>query len=141
MSIGKRIKEFRVALHMTAIELGKELDIPVRTIGSYERNEAQPGAKFFSKLVERYHVNINWLLSGKGNMFTSAKKAELDMTYISNLQDRLSLSNDEIDGLIDLLDCAASRDMILKFIAIKRGNKEALDTLIYNLQGIKAIYG
>ncbi len=139
MSIGKRVKECRVALHLTAIELAKQLEIPVRTIGSYERNEAQPGAKFLSKLVEKYHVNINWLLSGKGIMFTS-KRTELDINYIADLQERLNLTNAQIEGLIDLLDSDASRDMVLKFIEIKKGNKEALESLICNLQGIKAVY-
>ena len=140
MSIGKRIKEIRLSLHMTAIELAKELCIPVRTVGSYERNEAQPGAKFLAKLVEKYQVNVNWLLSGKGNMFTS-KKTELDINYIADLQERLNLTSEEIEGLIELLDCDASRDMVLKFIEIKKGNKEALESLICNLQGIKAVYG
>ncbi len=139
MSIGKRIKELRVALHMTAIEMGKELDMPVRTLGSYERNEAQPGSKFIVKLIEQYHVNANWLLSGKGTMFISGKN-EIDINYLVDLRDRLNLTNDEVNGLIDLLDCEASRDMVLKFIEIKRGNREALDSLICNLQGIKAVY-
>ena len=53
----------------------------------------------------------------------------------------LDFTPEEIQGLIDILDCGASRDMVLKFIEIKHGNKEALDALIHNLQGIKAIYG
>ena len=32
------------------------------------------------------------------------------------------------------------KDFYKKFIEIKKGNKEALDSLIQNLQGIKAIY-
>ena len=140
MSIGKRIKELKTTLHMTSLEIAKELDIPVRTIGSYERDEAQPGPKFLNALIDKFCVNINWLLSGRGNMFIT-KKTEKDIAYIANLQERLKLTNEEITGLIDILDTDASREMILKFIEIKKGNKEALDSLIYNLQGIKAIYG
>lgn len=139
MSIGKRIKEIRTTLHLTSGELAKSLNIPVRTIGSYEREEAQPGSKFLNALMECCHVNINWLLSGKGQMFLS-NKTELDLNYIAELQSRLNLSDKEISGLIDILDSDASREMVLKFIEIKRGNKEALESLIYNLQGIKAIY-
>ena len=57
------------------------------------------------------------------------------------MKDKLNLTSSEMQGLVDILDCDASREMILKFIEIKRGNKEALDSLIHNLQGIKAIYG
>ena len=140
MRIGKRIKELRAYLHITSIELANELSIPVRTIGSYERDEAQPGPRFLNALIEHYYVNINWLLTGKGNMFIS-QKTEKDLEYIADLKDRLSLSDAEMAGLIDILDTNASREMLLKFIEIKKGNKEALDSLILNLQGIKAIYG
>lgn len=140
MTIGKRIKEIRASLHMTSSELARNLNIPVRTIGSYEREEALPGPKFLNALIEHFCVNINWLLSGRGNMFIS-RKTECDLQYIAQLQERLNLSDKEIEGLIDLLDTTASREMVLKFIEIKKGNREALDSLIYNLQGIKAIYG
>lgn len=140
MSIGKRIKELKKCLDVTSAQLAKNLDIPVRTIGSYERNEAQPGAKFFNALLEQYNVNANWLISGQGNMFLSYR-TEADLTYIAELKGKLNLSDVEMEGLIEILDSDASREMVLKFIEIKHGNKEALDSLIYNLQGIKAIYG
>ncbi len=140
MGIGKRIKELRAELHLTAGEIASGLDIPVRTIGSYEREEAQPGAKFFSALIDKYHVNVNWILTGKGNMFIS-KILEIDDSFITYFQEIFNLTEKEVTGLIDLLNSEASRDMVLKFIQIKKGNKEALNTLLYNLQGIKAIYG
>lgn len=140
MTIGKRLKELKIALKVTSATLAEKLEIPVRTIGSYERDEAQPGVKFLNALIEHYRVNINWLITGKGMMFMSTK-AETDLSYIADLKTKLNLSPDEIQGLIDILDCGASRDMVLKFIEIKHGNREALDTLIHNLQGIKAIYG
>lgn len=140
MTIGKRIKTIKNTLHLTSSQLAKQLGIPVRTIGSYEREEAQPGSKFLNALMENFSVNINWLLSGKGNMFIS-RKTECDLNYIATLKERLNLSEEEINGLLDILDSDASREMVLKFIEIKKGNKEALDSLIYNLQGIKAVYG
>ena len=73
-------------------------------------------------------------------MFTSPR-TELDMSYLAQLKDKLNLSSAELEGLIEILNSDASRDMVLKFIEIKKGNKEALDSLICNLQGIKAIYG
>lgn len=140
MSIGKRIKEIRNALNLTSAGLANRLEIPVRTIGSYERDEVPPGPKFLLALMEKLYVNINWLLSGQGNMFISVK-TEIDLQYIASLQQKLNLKKEDIMGLMEILDSEASRDMVFKFIEIKRGNKEALDSLIYNLQGIKAIYG
>ena len=40
------------------------------------------------------------------------------------VKDRLNLSDEEISGLIDILDSDASREMVLKFIEIKKGNKD-----------------
>lgn len=140
MSIGKRLKEIKSALKITSKELAENLGIPVRTIGSYERDEAQPGPKFFHAIHEKYNVDINWFLTGKGNMFIS-ERTKADINYIADLQEKLNLSEDEVEGLIDILNSKASRDMVFKFVEIKHGNKEALESLIYNLQGIKAIYG
>jgi len=140
MNIGKRIKEIKTELNLTSSDLAKKLNIPVRTIGSYERGEAQPGPKFLNALMDILYVNINWLLSGRGSMFIT-KKTESDMNYVAQLQERFKLTNEELSGLLEILDADASRDMVLKFIEIKKGNKEALDSLIYNLEGIKAIYG
>ncbi len=139
MSIGKRIKEIKSVLHLSSGAMAIKIGIPARTIGSYERDEALPGVKFLNAVIEYLHVNVNWLITGKGEMFIS-QKTEYDLKYIAALQERLNLSEDEILGLIDILDSDAGREMILKFIEIRKGNKEALDSLIFNLQGIKAIY-
>ncbi len=140
MSIGKRIREIRKVMHLTAAEFAIQLNIPVRTIGCYERSEALPGSKFLCILTDKFRININWLLTGRGGMYIS-QKTECDLNYTASLQQKMNLSAEELDGLLDILDSDASRDMLLKFIEIKKGNKEALDSLIYNLQGIKAVYG
>jgi transcriptional regulator with XRE-family HTH domain len=139
MTIGQRIKQIKVSLNMTSAEMAEKLGIPVRTIGSYERDEAQPGAKFFTLLIETFQINVNWLLTGEGNMFMTSKR-EVDIKYLAQINEQLNLTAEELEGLIDILDADASRDMVMKFIEIKKGNKEALDSLIQNLQGIKAIY-
>ncbi len=139
MSVGKRIKELKTILNLSSNDMAKKLKIPARTIGSYERDEVPPGPKFLSALIKKFQVNINWLLSGKGSMFIS-KKTELELNYIAKLQSKFNMTEKELSGLIDVLDSEASRDMVLKFIEIKQGNKDALDSLICNLQGIKAIY-
>ncbi len=140
MTVGKRIKRLKNKLKLTSSTLADRLSIPVRTIGSYERDEVPPSEKFLNALILNFHVNINWLLTGTGGMFIN-EKDENDFLYINKLQDKFNLSDDEVDGLLDILESSASREMVLRFIQIKKGNREALDNLIYNLQGIKAIYG
>lgn len=140
MTIAKRIKEIKLTLRLTSSDLADKLDIPVRTIGSYERAEAQPSQKFLTALYENLSININWLLSGKGNMFLD-KNAILDMGTLADIQDSLNLTSEQTTNLVELLNSPASREMVLKLIEIKKGNRDALDALLQNLQGIKAIYG
>lgn len=139
MTIARRIKEIKLVLHLTSIELANKLDIPVRTIGSYERAEAQPSPKFLAALYEQLNIDVNWLLSGKGNMFLDRKVA-ISLGATANIQDKLDLTSEQLNDLIELLNSPA-KDMLLKLLEIKKGNKEALDGLLQNLQGIKAIYG
>ena len=139
MNIGERIKNLRKNMNVTAKDFADILQIPLRTVGSYERNEAQPSPKFFNALIDIYNININWLLTGDGNVFLNEQN-KIDESFISLLKSKFNLSDDEIAGLIDVLGSDASKEMVLKFISIKRGDKEALDSLISNLQGIKAIY-
>lgn len=122
-----------MALKITSLELSKELNIPVRTIGSYERDEAIPSAKFFKALLERKNINANWLISGKGSMFFKEEETPLNTQKLNNL------SEIEFNKINNILESEASREMVLKLAEVKRGNKEALDSLIQNLQGIKAI--
>ncbi len=140
MSIEKRIKEIKSALRMTSGEIAEKLNIPVRTIGSYERGEAQPGTKFLTAIIDVFNINVNWLLTGEGSMFLETTDIK-DLSTINSIKDIFKLSDEEVNGLFELLKAEASRDMVLKFIQIKKGNKEALNSLIHNLQGIKAIYG
>ena len=137
--ISKRLKEFRATKHLTSLEVANTLGIPVRTVGSYERGEVLPGSKFFNLLIQKFDININWLISGRGTMFIN-QSIPKDNDSLAHLQEEIKLSNEDMKILIDMLKSEASRDMLLKFIEIKRGNKEALDSLINNLKGIKALY-
>lgn len=139
MSIGKRVKELRKELNLTSSKFAFELGIPTRTIGSYERSEVLPGTKFLTALNVRYNVNVNWVLTGKGLKFnpeeTSGKGILSEI-----LSEISSIGTEEITVLKELLNNEASKDMLIKFIEIKKGNKKALNELIQNLYGIKAIY-
>jgi len=89
MTTGARLKELRKHLNITAKDLALATDIPVRTIGGYERNENPPNEKFLTKLIEQYNVNINWFLTGKGNMFALSepinKQYELSIETIQDI--------------------------------------------------------
>ncbi len=134
MKIGKRIKDLKSILNTTSKDLALELGIPVRTVGSYERDEAQPGSKFVYELIDKYGVNANWLLTGEGTVFIDGR----DNDNGFKPKPKFNLSEEEQECFAELTNSKASKDMLLKILAIKKGDKEAIDKLIYNLQGVKA---
>lgn len=69
--IGKRLRAIRERLGITQAEVGEKLGIQSQHVSKYERGETVPTWENLIKLVERYDVNINWLLTGKGSMFLS----------------------------------------------------------------------
>ena len=140
MTIGKRIKKFREEKHITASELAGKLGLPARTIGSYERGEIMPGSKFLALITDKFNLNINWLLSGRGFMFINQGAAKNDSSItgsIQELQEEIKFSNDDMNTLIEILKSGAGRQIIQKLIAAKRGSIEALESLIDNLEEIK----
>ena len=140
---GKRLKKLRDLLGFdTQQQLADAMGIEKsQTISRIENDKNGFSDKNLLKLIdlckehELGELNLNWLLMGKGEMFvkTSSNHCLLE------LKDRFNLSADDMEGLLELLESGASRDMVFKFIQVKKGNKEALEALIQNLQGIKMI--
>jgi len=70
-----RFKQIREALGYSQDELATLLDLkknPESTntnISKYERGISKPSAEVFEKLSQKLKVNINWLLTGEGEMF------------------------------------------------------------------------
>ena len=139
MTISKRLREFKAANRLTLTEIANKLNMPPRTIGSYERGEVLPGTKFYNLMIENYNINVNWLITGIGTMYINQTVPENEDSILQ-LQEETKISNDDMNILIKMLKSEASRNMILKLIDIKKGNKEALESLISNLQGIKAVF-
>jgi DNA-binding XRE family transcriptional regulator len=66
--IGKRFKEFRMFLQKSREELVDELRVSKSTINTIEWGQCFPGIPVQNYLNIHYHLNLNWLLTGKGEM-------------------------------------------------------------------------
>lgn len=88
--IGKRIRLIRERIGITQSELGEKLGIQSQHVSKYERGETVPTWENLIKLTDSYDVNINWLLTGKGNMFLSpitySLEDENDITKVRDLE-------------------------------------------------------
>lgn len=68
IGLASRLKDIRIALKLTQEQFSDELGISNPTIVRYEAGSS-PSVDVLIKLNENYNVNLNWLVSGQGNMF------------------------------------------------------------------------
>ncbi len=135
MTVGNRLKILRHNLNLTAKNLADLLDIPIRTIGGYERNENPPGEKFLIKLIEKFNVNVNWILTGHGSIFVQQSD-----NIIEILQNSYNISEDEARKIVKIIENKTVRELVLKFSKAKQGDIKSIDTLIDNLTGLKIAF-
>lgn len=66
-----RIKKIREALDLSVAKLSKKINIPVRTITSYELDGRTPSLDFLAQLCKELNISSEWFLFGKGEMFNA----------------------------------------------------------------------
>jgi len=133
MTIGKRLKFIRQEKNITVKELSKILNVPERTIGSYERDENIPNGKFLILLLEKLSVNINWFLTGKGAAFNFSETTE----YLKN---NFNLNNESADKISKLLNNVTMQELIFKLADAKNGDLNAINQIIQTLNGMKIVF-
>lgn len=101
MSIGKRIKELRLALNLNQTDFAKPLGLTYGAIGGYEnelRNVSEPS---IIAICREYRVNEEWLRSGQGEMFVQtpnscfeylAREYKLDAMDIALIKEYVSMN-------------------------------------------------
>jgi len=65
----EKIKQIRSKLNLSVAKMSEKIDIPQRTITGYERGERNPSIEFLAQSCKILNVNINWFLTGEGEMF------------------------------------------------------------------------
>lgn len=69
MSISKRIKQLRSEKKLSQVQFSKQLGVSQASVSQYENGSRSPDTTFLTKICECYNVNLNWLLTGSGEMF------------------------------------------------------------------------
>ena len=69
MSFGSRIKEFRKVFNLSQQELAKKLNMQPQALARYEKDKVKPSIELAQKLTNMFNINLNWLLTGRGEMF------------------------------------------------------------------------
>jgi len=83
-NIGSRLKVVRTHIGLNQEEFAVNIDCTQRQISSYENNVVPIPQKVLQLLLKTYKIDINWLVTGKGNMFVSVEPEDCQDDYSSN---------------------------------------------------------
>lgn len=67
--IAENLAKVRKTTLLVQSDFALKLGISPRAYVNYERGERKPPYEVLNKLYEEYNVNLNWFLTGKGEMF------------------------------------------------------------------------
>ncbi|NIM14523.1 MAG: hypothetical protein GTO45_21090 [Candidatus Aminicenantes bacterium] len=67
--VGERFKAFPYYMGKTSEELAKEMDCSVSILKRIEKGDMEAIFTYGGELVERYNLNLTWLVCGTKNMF------------------------------------------------------------------------
>jgi transcriptional regulator with XRE-family HTH domain len=80
--IGARIKKVREAMKLTQKEFAKLFGLKQNAISQWEIGNSRVSDEILCDLSQDYNININWLLTGEGEMFTGGMtKEEKEMNF------------------------------------------------------------
>lgn len=71
-NIGCRIKELRGCNSLSLTKLAKSIGISPGNLSDIENNKNMPSTKAAILISEHFNVSLDWLLTGKGEMFLSS---------------------------------------------------------------------
>ena len=69
----ENLKKIRKKLQLSIAKFAEKLEMSASTLTAYERNERTPSWQLFTQLYKKLNVNLNWFVSGEGEMFNAPK--------------------------------------------------------------------
>lgn len=68
--LGQRLRAFRKALgDPNREEFSRKLKLSFKSLGNYERGDSVPDANVLLAYRQTFNMNVDWLITGAGNMF------------------------------------------------------------------------
>jgi transcriptional regulator with XRE-family HTH domain len=89
-TINQRIRLLRKALNLTQKKFAMLLAVSQSQIASMETGEREVKSRIVKQLYDSFGVNVRWLRTGEGSMFTQEKEARLTklLALFVNLEPR-----------------------------------------------------
>lgn len=118
--LGQRLTAVRQAIGFSKRkDLARFLKINPETLGGYERGESIPDPDFFSRYKQTWSVNLNWLFTGDGNMFLTAKSPSRSESDID--EDQLAAAIKAVEEGLALIKRRLPPDKKAELIKIAYG--------------------
>ncbi|MGC8771783.1 MAG: helix-turn-helix domain-containing protein [Brevinematia bacterium] len=70
ISFSERFEKSMNVLNLTIEKVSEDLNVNRNTVLNYKKGVTEPKISFLIQFCEQYKVNLNWLLTGEGEMFT-----------------------------------------------------------------------
>jgi len=77
MKIAENLKKLREILGLTQEEMAQLLGVSLRAYQAYEKGSMEPKVGKLEILAQKYKVNLNWLVTGEGEIFIPQSKENL----------------------------------------------------------------
>ena len=81
MNTSERLKQVMEVKGFNLKTFSEQADIPYRTLQNYILTNREPSAESLAKLHSQLGINLNWLMSGNGEMFTNNTEI-IDLTKL-----------------------------------------------------------
>lgn len=86
----ENLKKLRKTLKISAKQMSLDISVPEATIWGYEGGKRVPSLEFPLQLYRKYNVNLNWFITGEGEMFNPPKfedvKEDLELKVLDILK-------------------------------------------------------
>lgn len=78
MTQGDRVKDVRKTLKLTLEEFGKKVGVTKQTVSRIENGINNLTDQMVKSICREFNVNYDWLMDGKGEMFSDLPQTVLD---------------------------------------------------------------
>lgn len=135
--VGERIKLLRKALDCNQKEMCELLDLSQSNLAKIENGMLFPGFELMNKLHEKFNLNIDWLITGTGEMFLNNSKTLFNIRKIyPGLPDDI-----HIDELIeDLQVPLIFYEIMAKYLLIRNEHEDVINSYFEKTENKKRSY-
>lgn len=83
----ENLKQIRKELNLSAQKLADKIGSTQVSVSNYETGKYKPSYEFMEALHNVYNVNLNWFVSGQGEMFIKEQPADFKSTVKQAIQE------------------------------------------------------